>query len=211
MPNSTSKFDYLFFCTPCIDTSSVTETNKLLMAGANVVYTRLGMKQRSSYSKAEPWWKKRIKRKIKQVQQDISRLERIRSDDLRNNTFTQSLKKKYNIARKGLNRVVEELKQRLTAQAAKLKRYEDTQNQYCQDRMFETNQKRLFEEMEGIERNNDFIPDAEESRELWNGIWVKRVKHNENAEWLKQLERDLNYVEKQDNVKITAVSVKKAT
>ena len=110
-----------------IDTSSVTETNKLLMAGANVVYTRLGMKQRSSYSKTEPWWKKRIKRKIKQLRQDISRLERIRSDDLRNNTLTQSLKKKYNIARKGLNRVVEELKQRLTAQAAKLKRYEDRQ------------------------------------------------------------------------------------
>ena len=100
-----------------IDTSSVTETNKLLMAGANVVYTRLGMKQRSSYSKTEPWWKKRIKRKIKQLRQDISRLERIRSDDLRNNTLTQSLKKKYNIASKGLNRVVEELKQRLTAQA----------------------------------------------------------------------------------------------
>ena len=111
---------------------------------------------------------------------------------LLNSTLTQSLKKKYNIARKGLNRVVEELKQRLTAQAAKLKRYEDRQNQYRQNRMFKTNQKRLFEEMEGIGRNNDFIPDAEESRELWNRIWGKSVKHNDNAEWLKQLERDLS-------------------
>ena len=75
--------------------------------------------------------------------------------------------------------------------------------------MFETNQKRLFEEIEGIERNDDFIPDAEESRELYNGIWGKSVKHNDNAEWLKQLERDLNNVEKQDNVKITAASLKK--
>ena len=141
--------------------------------------------------------------------QDTSRLERIRSDDLTNNTLTQSLKKKYNIARKGLNCAVEKLTQRLTAQAAKLKRYEDRQIQYRQNRMFETNQKRRFEEMEGIERNNDFIPDAEESRELGNGIWGKSVKHNENAEWLKQLERDLNNVEKQDNVKITAASVKK--
>ena len=104
---------------------------------------------------------------------------------------------------------MEELKQRLTAQAANLKRYEDRQNQYRQNRMFETNQKRLFKEMEGIKRNDDFIRDAEESRELWNGIWGKSVKHNDNAEWLKQLERDLNNVEKQDNVKITAASVKK--
>ena len=37
----------------------------------------------------------------------------------------------------------------------------------------------------------------------------KSVKHNENAEWLKELERDLNNVEKQDNVKITAASLKK--
>ena len=104
---------------------------------------------------------------------------------------------------------MEELKQRLTAQAAKLKRYEDRQKQYRQNRMFETNQKRLFEEIEGIGKNNDLIPDAEESRELWNEIWGKNVKHNENAEWLKELERNLNNVEKQENVKITAASLKK--
>ena len=53
------------------------------------------------------------------------------------------------------------------------------------------------------------MPDAEESRELWNGIRGRSVKHNENAEWLKDLERDLNTIEKQDNVKITAASQKK--
>ena len=58
---------------------------------------------------------------------------------------------------------MEELKQRLTAQAAKLKWYEDRQKQYRQNRMFETNQKRLFEEIEGIGKNNDLIPDAEEA------------------------------------------------
>jgi hypothetical protein len=41
--------------------------------------------------------------------------------------------------------VVEELKERLTAQAAaKLKRYEDRQNQYLQSGVFETSQK-MFE------------------------------------------------------------------
>ena len=37
-------------------------------------------------------------------------------------------------------------------------------------RMFESNQKSLFEELEGIERVNDTTPDAEESWAFWNRI-----------------------------------------
>jgi ASC-1-like (ASCH) protein len=53
--------------------------------------------------------------------------------------------------------VVEELKKRLTAQVAKLKRYEDRQNQYLQSGVFETSQKNLRETMERKQERNNAI------------------------------------------------------
>ena len=53
-----------------------------------------------------------------------------------------------------------------------------------QNRLFECNQKRLFEELEGIERTSDVIPDTEECRNFWGGIWEKDVKHNTRMSWV---------------------------
>ena len=56
--------------------------------------------------------------------------------------------------------MVEELKQRIKAKTAKIKKYEERSNQFLQNRLFQTNQKRLFEKLEGIERRNGVGPDA---------------------------------------------------
>ena len=72
-----------------------------------------------------------------------------------------------------------------------------------QSRLFQTNQKRLFERLEGIERRNGVRPDAEESITFWSSIWSKSVQHNEKAEWLEEVKNKVTGVEKQENVKIT--------
>ena len=64
--------------------------------------------------------------------------------------------------------------------SAELRRYEERQHQYRQNKMFENNQRRLFEEIEGIERDN-IIPDADESIQLWSAIWGQSVQYNEEA------------------------------
>ena len=69
-------------------------------------------------------------------------------------TSYQSLK--VHVKRKGADEVHEEVRQRLVAVGAKLERYDNSTKQYRQNRLFESNLKRLFNEMEGV------IPDAEE-------------------------------------------------
>ena len=49
--------------------------------------------------------------------------------------------------------VIEELKQRITAKAAKMKRYKGRINQFRQNKLFRNNQKRLFEELGGNKRS----------------------------------------------------------
>ena len=69
-----------------------------------------------------------------------------------------------------------EVRQRLFAVGAKLERYDNRTEQYRQNRLFEPNQKRLFNELEGTQRES-VIPDAEESRRFWSDIWDQAVTH----------------------------------
>ena len=63
------------------------------------------------------------------------------------------IEKKYNVQRKG--RQTEELNQRLAAKAAKLKRNgQRLIDQYRQNIMFQLDQKKLYQELEGATTNN---------------------------------------------------------
>ena len=56
--------------------------------------------------------------------------------------------------------VDEEVRLRLVTVRAKIERYDNRTKQYRQNRLFESNQKRLFNELEVTQRKN-VIPDAE--------------------------------------------------
>ena len=67
--------------------------------------------------------------------------------------------------------------------------------QYKQNRMFGTNQKRLYETTDGVHMNSNEVPNAGDCLEFWNGVWGKQPGHNVNAEWLNKLEKDLKDIE----------------
>lgn len=119
-----------------------------------------------------------------------------------------AIEKKHNVKQKGFKVVIEELKQRVTAKAAKLKRYEQRINQYRQNRMFQYDQKRLYEELDGNMVNSDIQPDPKESCDFWGSIWENPVCHNQTAEWLKDIRTELQDNITQENVKISGKDVK---
>ena len=102
--------------------------------------------------------------------------------------------------KKGLAVVLEELKQRILAKTGKIKRYQSRIEQYRHNRMFQSNQKRLFEMLENEERDNSVVPDTEESIRFWSSIWDNPVSHNTGAEWLKDVENELVGVQKQNDI-----------
>ena len=70
--------------------------------------------------------------------------------------------------------VIEELKQRLQAKAAKLKRYAERINRYQVNRLFQQDQKRVYQQMNGISSSfNEVRPDTGESQQFWREIWGK--------------------------------------
>ena len=160
--------------------------------------------------KQDPWWKRRIEGDIKNLKKNISILEREKRSEtgMRGKRKVKDLGDKYGIKRKGLTTVIEELKQRLLAKAAKIKRYGDRITQYRQNRMFAVEQKMVYKELNGGARGESVIPDAEESKKFWSEIWSIEKEHNRQAEWLRDLKREKSNINMED-MEITEEMVKK--
>ena len=103
---------------------SITKTNELFYVGAAAVTTRLGVKIDKVAGRKEPMWKRRLQNKINELRKDLSQLEASKDKDISNFRHWERLERKYSIKVKRLNVVIEELKQRITAIAAKVRRYQ---------------------------------------------------------------------------------------
>ena len=74
--------------------------------------------------------------------------------------------------------------------------------------MFETDQKKVYEELNGEFNGESVIPDVEESKSFWNGIWGVEKEHNRTADWLEGLKGE-RYYDQQEALEISEVMVKK--
>ena len=110
-------------------THSIAKTNELFYAGAVVVTNTLGVEIDKVAGRKEPMWE-RLQNKIKDLRKDLSQLEASKDKGISNFRHWERLERKYSIRVKRLNVVIEELKQRITAIAAKVRRYQGRVDSY---------------------------------------------------------------------------------
>ena len=153
-------------------------------------------------------WKRRLQNKNKELRNDLSQLEVSKDKDISNFRRWERLERKYSIIVKRLN-VIDELKQRITAIAAKVRRYEGRVDGYRQNRPFENNQWQFYRELDQEEeRCDDDQPVAEESKQFWGNIWSQSADHKKDAKWLQDLRSEVN-IKKQEKIDIATESLKK--
>ena len=121
---------------------------------------------------------------MQQLRKDINILERMKRGEIRKEDKYRRLEKKYKIRTKGLTTVIEELKQRVLAKIAKVKRYEQRVKQYRQNRLSQSDKKRFYVELNNRQGSefDKVIPDADERIKFWSGIWDNESEHNNEAE-----------------------------
>ena len=91
-------------------------------------------------------------------------VENVKRGELRKRGKIEQLEKKFNIR---INTVHGwGFKQRILAKAAKKKRYEQRIYQCKQNIMFKHDQNRFYKELNGKARNNNVLPDADESKKF---------------------------------------------
>ena len=96
----------------------------MFYAAAFVATNRLGVKIDKVAGRKEPMWKRRLQNKIKELRKVLSQLEALKDKGISNFRHWERLERKYSIRVKRLNVVIEELKQRITAITAKVRRYQ---------------------------------------------------------------------------------------
>ena len=102
----------------------------------------------------------------------------------------KDLQEKYRVNSKGIKTVIEELKQRMIAKSAKIKRYEQRINQFRQNRMFYIDQKIIYTELNNDGKNSSDLPDAEKSRRFCSDMWNTKEQHKREAQWVKELKNE---------------------
>ena len=102
---------------------------------------------------------------------------------------------------------MEELKQRITAEANKVKRYDNRIKQFQDNRNSQTNQGRFFKTLEGKKERAKPL-NAESATAFWKGIWSTKVERKWDAEWIDEV-KEKTPSEKHSTVKITKDDVKR--
>ena len=113
-----------------------------------VVANRLRVKIDKAPGRKEPMWKRRLQNRIKELRRDLNQLEASQDKDISNFSHCERFERKYSIRVKRLIIVIEDLKRRITAIAAKVRRYQGWVVSYRQNRLFENNQRLLCRELD---------------------------------------------------------------
>ena len=181
---------------------SISELNDTFYVSAALVTQKLERKRSVGQ---DPEWRIRLSKKVEKLRQDLSRLEQAKQRDF-DDKYRMEVEKAHNIRKKGYNLVIEETKQRLQATAAKIRRYDDRIKQYQHNRLFESNQKRFYEEIQGDTKQSE-TPDSEEAKDFWKGIWGQATIHNKRAPWLEKVRNNLARDEQQENLRINMTNL----
>ena len=173
---------------------------------------QLELKKAERRKKNERRWKRRTEGGIKRLKQEVNFLERESKGELglKKKCKLSELNERYRVKSKGLKTVIEELKQRMLAKSAKIRRYEQRIEQFRQNRIFDFDQKKIYAEFNGGGVRSNDVPNVEESKRFWGDICSAEKGHNQEAEWLKDLKNELENEENlQESVVISVEKVRK--
>ena len=182
--------------------------NTLIVAVACYIGDKLKVKKRTREGAQEPMWKRRMRKKIDELRTAAGTLQRKQKGEIKKKKRVSYIERKYHMKKKGIETVIEELQQRIVALAARMERYTKRVKQYRQNKLFETNQTRLYQESNGENMSETVAPDAEHSKEFWSGIWDDPVTHNVSGEWLKDVQNEMSGVGKQQNIVLSTDKLK---
>ena len=156
----------------------------MFYAGVVVVTNRLRVKIDKVAGRREPMWKKKLQIKINELRKDLSQIKASKDKDITKFRHWERLERKCRIKVKRLNIVIEELKLRITAIAAKFRRYQERVDSYRQNRLFENNQRQFYRDLDQVgERCDDDQTVAEESKQFWEtyGVSLQTIRRMQSG------------------------------
>ena len=177
---------------PYIPTNNITELNELIYAGAKLVCENIGIPSKSTKKQQKPGWEIRLESQIKKTTKTNPNDEERRRN--KRGEKEQATWGKITVQ-------LEEINQKILAKEGRLKRCRQRVKQYRQDRTFQNNERKFYQQLGGRNTKTYQQPDAKETERFWAKIWEPK-KHNENGEWINNITRELDRLEESPKMEI---------
>ncbi|KAI5731018.1 hypothetical protein M8J77_003330 [Diaphorina citri] len=149
--------------------------------------------QRQRNTLQDPPWKTRIRKRIEEKRKEISKI-----NEWKRNNRTQRVQ--YKIKQimdkykpNNIDQIEEASKQRVSAWALRIRRYEKRRKAFTQNRSFENDKKKFYRELYHKNYGIEQPPSKEEFENFWTRIWGIREEVNIEADWItNEFERTKN-------------------
>ena len=149
-----------------LPTNNITELNELIYAGAKLDCENIGIPSKSTKKQSKPGWEIRLETQIKK-QRKQARMIRKRG--------TEIIRKKKQVTWGKITVQLEEKKQKVPAKEGRLKRYRQRVKQYRQNRTFQNNERKFYQQLGGSDTKTYQQPDAKETERFWTKIGEKKI------------------------------------
>ena len=100
------------------------------------------------------------------------------------------------------------INQKVLAKDGRLKRYQQRVKQYRQNRVFQNNERSFYQQLGGHDTKTYQQPDSRETKRFWKKVWQPK-KHNEKAERINHMTRELKGLKEGPKAKIHIKLLKK--
>ena len=186
-----------------IPTTNLEGTNKPVHAAARFVCDSVGPREYGSTAQCLPPWRVRLSNKLSVFWRELSQLVALGGILFLNERTVAHLTRKFNLAEVDVNTVIEVLKQKVTAFARRICRYDNRTLQYRQKQLFRMDAKKVL-----YARVTDMdVPEPGAALDFWKALWEKPAIHNAAADWLRSIEAGLCSLTGQSNLRITLLHV----
>ncbi|CAG5053951.1 unnamed protein product [Parnassius apollo] len=199
------------------------ETDSILFGAALAVCRIIGAKvstagRATGHSSAIPAWRRRIEERIAKARALIGRLICFRSGNNRPRIVrtvrmafagTNVSLSQPDITQK-LTERIDDLKQRIAAWGKRIRRYTERSTRFNQNRLFQSDQKRLYESLERpMVSGTGPAPNRADTVAFWRGLWSEPVNHSEGP-WTEVVASQCAGITPMDPVIITPDDVAEA-
>ncbi|CAG5015936.1 unnamed protein product [Parnassius apollo] len=199
------------------------ETDSILFGAALAVCRIIGAKistvgRATGHSSAIPAWRRRIEERIAKTRALIGRLICFRSGNNRPRIVrtvrmafagTNVSLSQPDITQK-LTERIDDLKQRIAAWGKRIRRYTERSTRFNQNRLFQSDQKRLYESLERpMVSGTGPAPNQADTVAFWRGLWSEPVNHSEGP-WTEVVASQCAGITPMDPVIITPDDVAEA-
>ena len=164
----------------CISTNNITELNELIYEGARLVCEKTGIPSKITKEKSKPGLEFRLKTQIKNIRKQLKGIKQKKNAGI-------NRKRKEKTTQEKLTIQLEEIYQKVLAKEGRLKGYQQKVKQYRQNRTFQNNERKFYQQLED-DNKTYHQPDEKETQRFWTKRWLP--KNNEKAELINHIKRE---------------------